>query len=401
MIGGLVGLTRTIPQIIVPKSLCDLPNHQELPLHENRIFGSILSSIRSLKKLKRYKTLLIWEFHQFGRIDVDDDALMGHIPNNIGQMQALEKLDLSSNMLCGSIPSYVTNLTGILVLFMDTNYLQGTIPFPSRSGGMPYLSFIRLHNNHLICLQRVSLSNNKLEGALASSLGNLHSLTQLYLSDNSFSSQIPESIGQLSQLIMLNISNNLIEWSLPQEMSTLQNLQTLHLSFNYLNLSSIPPWLTSLSSLSHVYLAGSGIKDQIADFLQTTQSSIQELDLSENLLSGLIPSWIGSLSQLYLLKLSRNSLDSNIPKSLINLAILGVLDLHSNKITGSITGVFDIDQQVEAFGVGEQLNIQYLNLSHNFLNATLPSSLGKLKSNHNLDLIFNELPSMSMQLILL
>ena len=74
---------------------------------------------------------------------------MGHIPNNIGQMQALEKLDLSSNMLCGSIPSYVTNLTGILVLFMDTNYLQGTIPFPSRSGGMPYLSFIRLHNNHL------------------------------------------------------------------------------------------------------------------------------------------------------------------------------------------------------------------------------------------------------------
>lgn len=144
-------------------------------------------------------------------------------------------------------------------------------------------------------------------------------------------------------------------------MSTLQNLQTLHLSFNYLNLSSIPPWLTSLSSLSHVYLAGSGIKDQIADFLQTTQSSIQELDLSENLLSGLIPSWIGSLSQLYLLKLSRNSLDSNIPKSLINLAILGVLDLHSNKITGSITGVFDIDQQ----GTSSGGLLTHINLSDN------------------------------------
>ena len=134
---------------------------------------------------------------------------MGHIPNNIGQMQALEKLDLSSNMLSGSIHSSVTNLTAISVLYMDTNYLWGTIPFPSRSSGMPYLGFLRLHNNHLIgnilptfgylvCLQKVSLSNNKLEGTLASSLGNLHSLTQLYLSDNSFSSQIPESIGQLS-----------------------------------------------------------------------------------------------------------------------------------------------------------------------------------------------------------
>ncbi|KAG4974583.1 hypothetical protein JHK87_031404 [Glycine soja] len=65
-------------------------------------------------------------------------------------MQALEKLYLSSNMLSGSIHSFVTNLTAILVLYMDTNYIWGTIPFPSRSSGMPYLGFLRLHNNHLI-----------------------------------------------------------------------------------------------------------------------------------------------------------------------------------------------------------------------------------------------------------
>lgn len=178
-LGGLVGLTGTIPQTIglqmpnlqklylygnnltgpVPESIGDLPRLQELALHENKISGSIPSTIGSLKKLK---SLLLYSNQISGTIpfslgnltnlvelDVHDNAIMGQVPNSIGQMQALEKLDLSSNMLSGSIPSSLTNLTAISVLYMDTNYLEGTIPFPSRSGGMPYLSFIRLHNNHL------------------------------------------------------------------------------------------------------------------------------------------------------------------------------------------------------------------------------------------------------------
>jgi len=56
-------------------------------------------------------------------------------------------------------------------------------------------------------------------------------------------------------------------------MSSLQNLQTLDLSLNPLNLCSIPPWLTTVLLLSRIYLAGCGIKGQIPDSLQTTESN--------------------------------------------------------------------------------------------------------------------------------
>lgn len=438
-LGGLVGLSGTIPQTIglhlpklqklylygnnltgpIPESIGELPNLQELALQENRLSGLIPVSLGSLKSLKR---LLLYSNQFSGTIpdslgnlmnlvelDVHDNALIGNIPNSVGEMQALEKLDLSNNLLSGKIPSSLTNLTVISVLYLNTNYLEGTVPFPSRSGEMSSLGFLRLHNNllvgnipsnigYLVSLQRVSLSNNKLEGALPSSLGNLVALTELYLSGNFLSDQIPKSVGQLSQLIMLNISRNLIEGPLPQEMSSLQNLQTLDLSFNHLNLSAIPKWIENMSSLSNIYFAGCGIQGQIPDFFQRTNSPIQELDLSVNFLSGNIPSWIGSLNQLYKLNLSRNSLYSDIPDSFRNLQDLGILDLHSNRLAGTIASAFDIQQGVlggslkfvdlsannfssgiEEIG-GGQCGIQFLNLSHNLLKGRLPNSIGKLNS---------------------
>ncbi|QCD82677.1 LRR receptor-like serine/threonine-protein kinase FLS2 [Vigna unguiculata] len=440
-LGGLVGLSGAIPDTIglhlpklqklylygnnltgpIPESIGKFPNLQELALQENKLWGSIpmsLGSLQGLKRLLLYSNKLsgiipdsLGNLINLTELDAHDNALVGNIPNSVGEMKALTKLDLSNNFLSGKMPSSLTNLTAISVLYLNTNSLEGTIAFPSRSGEMSSLGFLRLHNNllggnipsnigYLVSLQRLSLSNNKLEGALPSSLGNLVSLTELYLSGNFLSDQIPKSLGQLSRLIMLNISRNLIEGPLPQEISSLQNLQTLDLSFNHLQLSAIPKWMANMSSLSNVYLAGCGIQGQIPDFFQTTNSPIQELDLSVNILSGSIPSWIGSLSQLYLLNLSGNSLYSDIPDSFRNLQDLGVLDLHSNRLTGSIAPVFEIEQGIfggslkfvdlsensfssgiEEIG-GGQLSIQFLNLSHNHLEGRLhiPEVLANLTS---------------------
>ncbi|KAL5826549.1 hypothetical protein ACOSQ3_018395 [Xanthoceras sorbifolium] len=383
-LGGLIGLAGTIPPLIGYR----LQNLKKLYLYGNKLNGPVPESIEK-----------------------------------IGELQVLEELDFSSNLLRGKIPPSLANLTTISVLYLDNNYLEGAIPFPSRYGQMPSLGFLRLQNNHLsgrippnfgylVSLQRVSLANNKLEGAIPASLGNLQDLTELYLNGNLISGYIPKPIGRLSRLMFLSVSHNLIQGELPYEMSSLQNLQTVDLSFNLLNLSSIPKWLAELPSLSRMYLAGCGIKGEIPEFLRTTPSPIQELDLSVNQLIGSIPAWFGSLTQLYSLNLSKNSLVSKIPETITNLQDLGVLDLHSNKLTGSVSQVFKIGQRfpdgsltyidlsdngfssgIELIGEGAQTGIQYLNLSHNFLEGRLPISIGRLKSLRSLDVSCNKLGS--------
>lgn len=453
-LGGLLGLGGTIPSFIglrlrslrklylygnklrgpLPESVGKLLKLEELAVHDNKLSGSLPACLGSLKTLH---SLLLYGNRFSGAIpdsfadltnlvqmDLHSNALVGHIPERIGQLQMLKELDLSNNFLSGKIPLSLNNLTSLSVLYLDNNNLEGPMPFASVSGQISSssssLAFLRLNDNRLsgaipssfgelVFLKRASLSNNKLEGIIPPSLGRLSSLSELYLDRNCFSGRIPESFGHLSQLILLNLSHNSIKGPLP-EMSSLRNIQTIDLSYNLLDMSSIPQWLLRLPSLSKIYLAGCGIHGQIPEFLRTTPSPIQELDLSLNHLTGKIPEWIGSLTQLYSLKLSENSLISEIPNSITNLLDLRVLDLHSNKLTGNIQQIFKIGHRFpddsltyidisdnnfsgdfDQTDVGKQPAIQFLNLSHNNLKGRLPTSIGALRSIRSLDLSRNNL----------
>ncbi|KAK6931162.1 Leucine-rich repeat-containing N-terminal, plant-type [Dillenia turbinata] len=415
-LGGLIGLFGEIPPLIGFK----LPRLRKLHIYGNKLSGPIPESIGKLSKLEE---LLLYENTLSGKFRSTYNSLSGHIPDKIGNIQALEELDLSSNLLSGKIPSSITNLSSTLVIYLDTNFLEGELPFMMIPSPMSSLSFLRLHDNqltgpippgfgHLVSLQRVSLANNKLEGAIPSSLGNLSMLSELYLHGNQLSGHLPKSLGQLSQLILLTVSHNSIQGPLPHEMSTLQNLQSLDMSYNHLNLPFIPKWLAELPSLSRIYLAGCSLQGEIPEFLKTTPSPLQELDLSDNHLSGSLPTWLGDLRGLYSLNLSRNMFISIIPETITSLQYLGVLDLHSNELTGSVSQIFKIKSRfsdgslthvdlsankftagIEQLGVGSQLNIQFLDISRNLLKGGLPTTVGKLKSVQSLDLSYNELGS--------
>ncbi|OMO55014.1 hypothetical protein COLO4_36236 [Corchorus olitorius] len=212
-----------------------------------------------------------------------------------------------------------------------------------------------------------------------------------------------------------------MEGRLSPSITLLTSLEVLDLGELIGLTGRIPPSIGHLQNLKELYLyknklrgpvpesIGCGIEGQIPDFLQSTPSPIQELDLSVNHLNGAIPSWIGSLTQLYSLNLSRNHFVSGIPDSVADLQELGVLDLHSNKISGSMNQVFKIGNSfpdgsltyvdlsdnsftsgTEQIGVGAQQRIQYLNLSHNLLEGQLPTSIGKLKALQSLDLSCNK-----------
>lgn len=170
---------------------------------------------------------------------------------------------------------------------------------------------------------------------------------------------LPKSIGKLSNLILFTLSRNIIEGPLPQEISSLSNLQILDLSFNLLTLQSIPKWLAQLPYLSPIMQAGCGIQGEFPEVLRTTPSMLQQLDLSGNSLTGSIPAWVGKLTELYSLNLSRNSFNSDIPDTFTNLHDLGIIDFHSNNLTGSMEKIFQMETR---FSVG---SLTYVDLSDN------------------------------------
>ncbi|XP_027179698.1 probable leucine-rich repeat receptor-like protein kinase At5g63930 isoform X2 [Coffea eugenioides] len=386
----------------IPPLIGNLTKLRKLLLDTNKLSGPIPDSI------------------DLESLTLQENFLTGHIPNNIGNLRALKELDLSNNFLTGGIPFSMNKLNSISSIFLGNNQLEGEIPFPSSPGQMSSLAFLRLNDNHLTgrlplffghlkSLQRVILDNNQIEGPIHSNFSDLKALTMLYLSRNRFSGKLPRTIGLLSQLQFLDLSYNMIQGPLPLEMSTLTNLQLLDLSFNHLNLSSIPTWLVELPSLFQLHLAGCGIQGEIPGYLERPASILQELDLSDNHITGSIPAWIGSFTSLYLLNLSQNSLASKIPDTVTKLGRLGVLDLHSNRLWGPLNLVFQMQSSggltyidlsdnsfsndIEQADMGTQQGIQYLNLSHNFLHGKVPTSVGKLQSLQTLDLSYNRFDS--------
>ena len=96
---------------------------------------------------------------------------------------------------------------------------------------------------------------------------------------------------------------------------------------------------------------------------------VTELDLSENQLTGSIPSELGSLSNLTVLYLWGNSLSGGIPPELGNLTNLELLHLAENQLTGSIP-----------YELGSLSNLTQLYLWGNSLSGGIPSELGSLSN---------------------
>lgn len=110
--------------------------------------------------------------------------------------------------------------------------------------------------------------------------------------------------------------------------------------------------------------------------VKVTDGYISELTLTNNQLSGYIPTELGSLSKLTVLNLASNALRNNIPSELGNLTSLVYLNLPSNWLEGSIPSE-----------LGNLTNLYWLDLSINKLSGSIPAQLGNLS---NLSFLFIE-----------
>ncbi|XP_073266268.1 uncharacterized protein [Populus alba] len=144
-----------------------------------------------------------------------------------------------------------------------------------------------------------------------------------------------------------------------------ENLKILDLSNNMLT-GVIPTSLGKLQHLERLNLANNILTGSIPDNLTALQSLIF-LDLTSNALTGSIPASLTTLHNLTILKLAYNNLHGEIPQNLTGLQSLGSLDLESNKLTGSIPD-----------SISYCKNLTTIILRLNNLRGAIPQSLGSL-----------------------
>ena len=253
-------------------------------------------------------------------------------------MIQLRVLNLASNELSGNIPPEIGNLVNLRELYLNRNQLTGTLP--AEFGRLVALEVLNLNRNEmrgpippeigqLENLRELRWQSNRLDGGIPPELGDLVSLERLYLDHNQLSGEIP---GALSQVPTLHLDHNQLSGRIPPELGGLDFVQ---LSYNQLT-GPIPPEL----SLSRLVLLGGNLLtgDVTANFPEdfcSSASTIEQLDASENDLSGNIPTYLLSCPKLESLGLSHNRLQGAIPSGLSD-SVLYSLDLAGNLLTGPV-----------------------------------------------------------------
>ncbi|XP_060673023.1 probable leucine-rich repeat receptor-like protein kinase At1g35710 [Ziziphus jujuba] len=282
----------------IPIHIGKLKNLQLLFMPGNRLDGPLPSSLGQLTKLT---TLSLYS-----------NNISGSIPPEIGKMTNLTHLDLGKNMLNGSLPSSLGQLSKLTALSLDSNNITGSIP--PEIGKMTNLAHLDLRENMLM-------------GQLPPILG-LVNLVDLDLSVNMFDGQLPPEIGYLKNVKSLLLGDNRLTGAIPSTICDLTNLQYLSLSRNQLS-GLLPSRLENLKKLTSLKLSSNNLMGPITPSLGGLRS-IQDIDLSYNHFNGSIPIEICSLSVLTSLDLSNNLLVGEIPYKLADLVNLATLNLVGN-----------------------------------------------------------------------
>lgn len=345
-----------------------------LDLHINHFTGPVPSEIGMLRDLVI--------------LGLSNNNFSGHVPSDIGMLTNLFTLDLSSNKFTGHVPSEISMFKNLCYLDLSNNKFTG--PMPSEIGMLSNLWSLVIYNNQftgplpsdigmLNNLVTLDLSYNEFTGPVPSELGMLNKLTEIFLNNNNLSGFITnEHLGGLTSLTTLDMSGNSLKIVVDQEW--LPSFRLEHAYFASCQMGPLfPTWLLQQTSIVELNISRASIFGRIPDWFVTTFQKAKMMDISNNGISGTLPTHLKNMTSLANLYLNSNHISGPIPQLPI---ALEELDISENSLSGSLPSNF-----------GSQ-NLVFLNLASNHLSGPVPQSICQLNSLDQVNLANNHFDGM-------
>ncbi|KAM0065839.1 putative transferase, protein kinase RLK-Pelle-LRR-IX family [Helianthus debilis subsp. tardiflorus] len=228
-------------------------------------------------------------------------------------------INLASKSLTGTLPSNLNSLSQLKTLSLQHNSLSGDLPTLANLG---FLTEVYLDANNFTCIP-----SNFFLG-----LANLQTFS---ISDNLNLSpwSLPNDLSQSSNLQSFQASNANVNGFIPDIFNSFPSFQSLRLSHN--NLTGTLPATFGESDIQNIWLDNqlqglSGTLDVISSMTQLSQVWLQA-----NAFTGAIPD-LSNCIYLFDLQLSDNQLTGVVPSSLISLPTLANVTLQKNKLQGPL-----------------------------------------------------------------
>ncbi|XP_022714695.1 tyrosine-sulfated glycopeptide receptor 1-like [Durio zibethinus] len=228
------------------------------------------------------------------------------------------------------------------------------------------------------------LPSRGLSGHLSPSLLNLTHLTHLNLSHNRFTGSLPTGFfTSLNQLQVLDLSYNILYGELPLDFfadgnNNLSPIQTVDLSSNHFSGTiQSNSFLQAAQNLIIFNVSNNTLTGQVPSSI-CLNTSLTVLDLSYNKLNGEIPRGIENCSKLQIFRAGFNNLSGTLPVGIFTATSLQQLSLPLNHLSGRIQD-----------GIVQLADLTILELSSNDFEGPIPKNIGQLSKLEHLLLHIN------------